>query len=306
MASYLAIQLVMTVSLLSPSMSGNVRIRWKITSAHHISSMPKVKGTVLRDFLLLVFFMNQCPPHPRLHFSRVEFFRKFTKIFASQGARPVSTTPVANLPPVSTTPAEKLPPVSTTPVANLAPVSATPAANSYTIFASVVDTGGKFATGVNDTGGKFATGVNDAGGKLPAVSTTPAANLPLVSTTPVANNDNKIRLQTPWSELAGKNLYICLLYQPKASKQNDYNFSAWRFFPFATGVNDTSGKPWAANISANFRKNSKRPQWYNQRLGGNWFKKKTRSKKSRDTVPLRSAEKYHQVNTVFSFRPFSV
>ncbi len=30
----------------------------------------------------------------------------------------------------------------------------------------------------------------------------------------------------------------------------------------------------------------KRPQWYNQSLGGNWFKKKTRSKKSRDTVPL--------------------
>jgi hypothetical protein len=25
---------------------------------------------------------------------------------------------------------------------------------------------------------------------------------------------------------------------------------------------------------------------YNQRIGGNWFKKKTRSKKSRDTVPL--------------------
>jgi hypothetical protein len=28
---------------------------------------------------------------------------------------------------------------------------------------------------------------------------------------------------------------------------------------FATGVVDTGGKPWAANISANFRKNSKRP-----------------------------------------------
>ncbi len=51
------------------------------------------------------------------------------------------------------------------------------------------------------------------------------------------------------------------------------------FFPFAAGVNDTGGKPWAANISANFRKNSKRPEWYNQKLGRNWFKKKTRSKK---------------------------
>jgi hypothetical protein len=40
---------------------------------------------------------------------------------------------------------------------------------------------------------------------------------------------------------------------------------------FATGVNDTGGKM----------------VWYNQRLGGNWFKKKTRSKKSRDTVPLK-------------------
>jgi hypothetical protein len=31
------------------------------------------------------------------------------------------------------------------------------------------------------------------------------------------------------------------------------------FFSFAAGVNDTGGQPWAANISANFRKNSKRP-----------------------------------------------
>ncbi len=35
-------------------------------------------------------------------------------------------------------------------------------------------------------------------------------------------------------------------------------FYDWRFFPFATGVVDTGGKPWAANISANFLKNSKR------------------------------------------------
>jgi hypothetical protein len=128
-----------------------------------------LKGSVSRDFLLLVFFMNQFPPHPRVfHLDRFEIFRKLAEIFARQGAPPVSTTPVANLP----------------------PVSATPAANFYTIFASVVDTGGKFATGVNDTGGKFAVGVNDAGGKLPPGSTTPAA-------TPVANNGNNIRLQTP-------------------------------------------------------------------------------------------------------------
>ncbi len=51
-------------------------------------------------------------------------------------------------------------------------------------------------------------------------------------------------------------------------------------------VNDTGGAPWAANTSANFRKKSKRPYWYTQGLGGNWFLEKTRSRKSYDTVPL--------------------
>jgi hypothetical protein len=83
--------------------------------------------------------MNQFPPSPRVfHLDLFEFFQKF----ASQGAPPVSTTPVA-----------KLQPVSTTPVANLSPVSATPVANFSTIFASVVYTGGKFAAGFNDAGG---------------------------------------------------------------------------------------------------------------------------------------------------------
>ncbi len=50
------------------------------------------------------------------------------------------------------------------------PVSTTPAANFATSFSSVVDTGGKFATNgkfatdVKDTGGKFGAGVNDIGG----------------------------------------------------------------------------------------------------------------------------------------------
>ncbi len=85
----------------------------------------------------------------------------------------------------------KLLPVSTTSAENLPPV-----ANFATSSPCVVD-----------TGGKFAAGVNDAGGKLPLVSTTPAANLPPVSLTPVANNGNNIRLQTPESELEGKNYY---------------------------------------------------------------------------------------------------
>jgi hypothetical protein len=89
-----------------------------------------VKETVSRDFLLLVIFMNQFPPSPRV--SHKNLFRKFAEIFASQGAPQVSTTQVANLPLVSTT----------------------PTANFATSFASVVDTDGKFATSVNDIGGK--------------------------------------------------------------------------------------------------------------------------------------------------------
>jgi hypothetical protein len=38
---------------------------------------------------------------------------------------------------------------------------------------------------------------------------------------------------------------------------------------FATGVVDTGGAPLLANISANFRKNSKRSQWDTLGLGGN-------------------------------------
>ncbi len=37
------------------------------------------------------------------------------------------------------------------------------------------------------------------------------------------------------------------------------NFSDRRFFSFANGVNDNGSEPWSANISANFRKNLKRP-----------------------------------------------
>ncbi len=56
-----------------------------------------LKGTVSQDFFLLVFFMNQFPPSPRVsHLDRFEFFRKFAEIFADQGWPPVSLTPVAN------------------------------------------------------------------------------------------------------------------------------------------------------------------------------------------------------------------
>jgi hypothetical protein len=76
--------------------------------------MHVIKGTVSRDFLLLVFFMNQFPPSTSVSlWDCFKFFLKFEEIFASQDAPKVSTTPVANF---------------------------------ATSFASVVDTGGKFAT----------------------------------------------------------------------------------------------------------------------------------------------------------------
>jgi hypothetical protein len=142
---------------------------------------------VSRDFLLLVFFMNQFPPSPRVfHLDRFDFFAKIRgDIRESRCTTGINNTGGKFAPGVNDTGGK--------------------------IAAGIKDTGGKFATGISDTGGKFSTifasvvdtggkfsaGVNDAGGKLPPVSTTPAANLPPMSTTPVANNGNNIRLQTP-------------------------------------------------------------------------------------------------------------
>jgi hypothetical protein len=91
---------------------------------HTVKNKLRYLSHMSRDFLIMVFFMNQFHPSPRDHF---KYFGKFADIFTSQGAPPVSTILVANLPQVS---------------------------NVSTSFASVVNTGGKFATGINDTGGK--------------------------------------------------------------------------------------------------------------------------------------------------------
>jgi hypothetical protein len=103
------------------------------------------KGTVSRDFLLLVFYESVSPQPQSISLKRFEFFRKFAEVLASQGAPPVSTTPAENF---------------------------------ATSSLCAVDTGGKFATGVNDTGGKqicrrcqrrrwqVATGIKDTGGKF--------------------------------------------------------------------------------------------------------------------------------------------
>jgi hypothetical protein len=68
--------------------------------------------------------MNQFPPRHRVsHWDCFKFFRKFAKIFASQGVPPLSIAAGIN--------------------------------NYSGKFATGInDTGGKFASGVNDTGGK--------------------------------------------------------------------------------------------------------------------------------------------------------
>ncbi len=118
-----------------------------------------LKGTVSRDFLLLVFFMNQFPQAPDYTIRAVSiFFRKFVEIFAAQGLPPVSLTPVAkgknlqseNFYDFFWTPyryifffksilsfqqfdncSHCLPPASFTPVANLPPVLLIPVANCH-------------------------------------------------------------------------------------------------------------------------------------------------------------------------------
>ncbi len=95
----------------------------------YVPGLAYFKGTVSRDFLLLVFFMNQFPPSSRVYhldrlnsrrYSRVKVHHRYQwdrwQIFP-----PFSLAlliPVANLLPASTIPAANLPPVSTTPVAN--------------------------------------------------------------------------------------------------------------------------------------------------------------------------------------------
>ncbi len=158
-----------------------------------------------------------------------QIFRKFAEILASQGAPPLSTTPVANLPLMSMTLAAKLPPVSMTPVANLPPVSTTQVVPVSLVFL-------------------------------------PVANFPPVSTMQL-----QICRQCRWNmeKISGcwllkKNLKAKIYIYVNSTTQRCPNkiikiFLIEIFLPFATSVNDTGGASWAANISANFRKNLKWP-----------------------------------------------
>ncbi len=56
-----------------------------------------------------------------------------------------------------------------------------------------------------------------------------------------------------------KFIYMLILLNKGVPKKIIKTFMIKDFFSFASGVNDTSDAPWAANISANFQKNSKRP-----------------------------------------------
>ncbi len=86
---------------------------------------------------------------------------------------------------------------------------------------------------------------------LPPVSLTPAANLPPVSLTPVANLPP---VSTTLVKLVAK--FAAGVVDTGGKFATGVVDTCGNF---AAGVADTGGQPWAANISANFRKNSKRP-----------------------------------------------
>ncbi len=82
----------------------------------------------------------------------------------------------------------------------------------------------------------------------------------------VANNMNNIRLIMHKSEHEEKFLSIFNSTTQRCAKY--LNFSDWKSFLFATGVNEIGSAPWAANISANFRKFKTAPMGYS----GAWLK----------------------------------
>jgi hypothetical protein len=55
---------------------------------------------------------------------------------------------------------------------------------------------------------------------------------------------------------------------------------------FAVGVVDTSGAPWLANISANFRKKSKRSLQEHSGTGGELIREKNQKQKKLLTLSL--------------------
>jgi hypothetical protein len=68
----------------------------------------RFKGIVSRDFLIQFFHESSSPIPWKLNFGLFIFFGKFVEISASQGAPPVSTILVANLPKLSMIPVVNL------------------------------------------------------------------------------------------------------------------------------------------------------------------------------------------------------
>jgi hypothetical protein len=95
---------------------------------------------------------------------------------------------------------------------------------------------------------------------------TPVANLPPVSLLPVSTTLAKLvaKFAAGVADTVGK--------FAAGVVDTGGNFSAGVVDTggkFATGVVDTGGAPLLTNISANFRKNSKRSEWDTLVLGGN-------------------------------------
>jgi hypothetical protein len=128
---------------------------------------------------------------------------------------------------------------------------------------------------------------------LPPVSTTPAAILQPVLLTPVANNGNDIRLQTPYSELEGKYIYIYIYV--KFTTQRCPNkiikiFLLEDFFhlPPVSMTPVVHLKPRISPGIFEKIRNGRNGILSYSGAGGKLIHEKTRSRKSRDTVPLKS------------------
>jgi hypothetical protein len=76
-----------------------------------LSKFLQFKETASQDFRLQVFLHDHLPPGPDNMYllGPFEVFRKFAKIFAAEGAPPVSSTQATKLPPASIAPAANVP-----------------------------------------------------------------------------------------------------------------------------------------------------------------------------------------------------
>ncbi len=148
-------------------------------------------------------------------------------------------------------------------------------------------TGCKIAADIVDTAGKFATSVNNTSGKFPQVSTTPAANLPPVSFTPMANNGSNYQTADNLKWTWKKKIYLyAYSTTQRCPKEIIKIFLIEDFFHLPP----VSWHQWQTLSCEYLREFSKKNQNGPNgiiRGSGDWFMKKTRGKKSRDTVPLK-------------------